>query len=170
MSDDSLFDIDDLFSPAKGWVPPPPPKLYGLSAEQLKDCLRKNTKNVHTVYRLEKDGLGPYTLNDNWKTTSHTPGNKRYTPGTDLGFVNAFSQVESDLKVRECWFHHLKKKSSEDFLFGFSSIEQLLKWFYCHKEIKTLFERGYKIHVYRNVEGFDSGSQVIFASPHKIQF
>lgn len=142
-----------------------PPKLRPLqkiSGKEIESLLRSNLKVVSTVYRLEKDGLGPYTLNDGWQRDRHCPRTGRCTPGSDDGFKRAFIGIEPEERMRSDWFHHLVKRGNKEFFFGFSSMKQLFKWFHDHEELMELFRRGYKIVPYENVEGFDSGSQVIF--------
>lgn len=157
MNNDLDLDLDFFAN----CTPPPPPILQTMSKEEMVGHLKK-LHTVSTVFRIEKNGLGPYTDNPNWQKDRHCPRTGRCTPGSDTGFMQAFVSCEPDERKRMDWFHHLSKKSNESFLFGFSSMKQLHKWFHNHEELMELFKRGYKIRIYRNVQGFDSGSQVIF--------
>jgi hypothetical protein len=154
------FDFDDFFKDIK---PPPRPPLFLLTGKQMIQALNQSLPTVNTVYRIERNGLGPYTENPGWQKDSHTPRTGRCTPISDCGFKRAFIFLEPDERVRGDWFHHLQKTTDQEYLFGFSSMKQLLRWFHNHEELKELFSRGYKIVVYRNVKGFDSGTQVIFS-------
>lgn len=147
-----FFEFDPNYKPPK----PTPP-----SDQLIQSCLNQLPK-VTTIFRIEnRFGEGPYYSTE-WKRTPHTPANGRPTPNMDDGFCRVFTH--SYFKRHDAWFDHLKKtvKDDQKILFGFSSMKQLLKWFHNHEEFKILFEIGYKIKIYKNVEGYDSGSQVIF--------
>jgi hypothetical protein len=100
-------------------------------------------KILNRVYRFEnEEGKGPYFNypSQEWATSNHCADTGRPGPCED--------GIPSQL-IDNC------------FIFGFSSIRQLRKWFH-RKERLHLYFRGFKIKVYKNVAGMDTGNQVIF--------
>lgn len=158
--EDILFD-DDLV--------PQIEKEYELSF--LLKQLSLHTKKVKTVYRIENDqGFGPYS-ESSWRKINQTPANGRPTPNVDDGFVYAFHNYPQEYRLQKGWFDELQKQAIRNnmtILFGFSSFKQLWRWFHHAEENKILFQDlKFKIKTYRNVEGFDSGTQSLFFIPKK---
>lgn len=158
LKDQELFDFLNS--------PPPPPPIEPTEA-QVNLCLNR-LKKVNRVFRIEdKYGEGPYKTRE-WQRTAQTPANDRPTPNMDDGFSYAFTLPY--FKRHLTWFEFMKKRTAsqnKQLLFGFSSMKQLRKWFHNHEEFMILFEIGFKIKIYENVEGYDSGSQVVFIQDKK---
>ena len=114
---------------------------------------------VTTVFRIEHkdDASGPYGTKG-WQRTPHTPAYGRSTPNADDGFQSVFPE-----DLQRFWFDFYKRSELKEVKFGFSSLEQLKKWFHNETELNTLKSLGFIIKEYNNVSGVDSGTQVIFS-------
>lgn len=153
-----LFDDDSNIIPVK-----PQPDF---SFQFMENQLNLHTKKVNKVYRVEsKEGFGPYT-ETLWRLINQTPANGRPTPNCDDGFSEAFSEYKQYYGLRSAWFDEFQKaciKENIEIKFGFSSIDQLWTWFHHAEENVILFDiMNFQIKVYEQVEGYDSGTQVIF--------
>jgi len=115
-------------------------KINNLDIEKLLE-----QKDKITIYRYEKDGIGPYRSD----FLDNSEKENKPTPHTD------FKEIFIYLKI---------KNKLADFKFGFSSMSQLEEWF-TKEEIFLLEKEGYELKTFKTNIFFDSGKQVIFHKP-----
>jgi hypothetical protein len=115
--------------------------------ELYKDGNLVKEKDI-TIYRIEdRYGIGPYqTRLYNHDLIEREEGDKTPTPYTDMGAI---------------WNYLEYKNIRREFVFGFTSMEQLYAWF-TEEELDVLEDYGFDINMYSSNIYHETDKQVIF--------
>lgn len=101
---------------------------------------------MKTVYRIARDGAGPYRQLDyrnTWTTSSHDNEDRH-------------PNIYGDIRLLDQNIHMYKNLK-----FGFISLESLMRWF-ALEELKKLDKLKFKLEIYEIDECFVGNKQVIF--------
>lgn len=107
-----------------------------------------------TLYRIEKDGRGPYQNGEIYSDFREKCPYDEYrhpVPGKDSALVAACPPD---------FFTSYGSFEAQDFVFGFSNMAQLKSWFYDDQILKFLKQNGFKLRMYSG-EIYAGNSQAI---------
>jgi hypothetical protein len=97
------------------------------------------------VYRLEKDGVGPYR--------------KRWS-GKDEDFCRQLCEAHSNIDEHPCWYFEFDNHFTEEHRSGCDSIESLQRWF--GKFYEPILSKGFSLMEYEAKKYEKSCRQVVF--------
>lgn len=107
------------------------------------------SQQYETVYRVERDGVGPYASSDGYAQSSSA----HYTEAK-------LHKHNSDIKHPATWQDGIRNRVKTEQC-GFASLKQFRNWFNL-KERRVLQNHGFELNVYQSDTVRAGGKQVVF--------